>query len=186
MADIFDLGKYPLIPLAIGERSIYELGTDFGYDDCLAVGALDSIFDKSTPLANRVPAPGDFLDIAFREEPAGLVRFYISYDSSLDTYTLLPCSMGNRGAPIPPVSGGIIAIGNVTWAGSGQSYQVSVPGMLTTDLVYPVIRSYGSSTGVVTVNPVDLPGGGGFLAYLNAAETTNSLIFSYMVIRPAT
>jgi hypothetical protein len=187
MADIFNLGKYPLIPLAIGERSIYELGTDFGYDDCLTAGALDCIFDKSTPLANRVPAPGDFLDIPFKEGTPGMVRFYISYSGFLDTYTLLPCTMGNSSpVPPPPVPGPgtVILAGNATWTGGGTSITISAPGVLETDLYFVSIASYGTSTGIVTASPVDVVGGGSFDIVVNSAETTNSLVVSYMVIRP--
>lgn len=186
MADIFDLGKYPLIPLAIGERSIYELGTDFGYDDCLVVGALDCIFDKSTPVANRVPSSGDFLDIAFKEGTPGIVRFYISHDTSSDVYTLLPCSMGdNNPLPPPPVPSGIIAAGTVNWIAGAESIDVPVPGCLETDLYFASIASYGATTSIVTVSPVDVVGGGSFSLIANSNATTNDLIVSYVVYRPA-
>lgn len=183
----FDSSKYPVMKITAGGQgpSLFSFGTDDDYDDVLAVGHLDTLVDKRLALANRWVQNGDLIDIYFMSSPTGCVRFYVSYDSVNDTYQLIACTMGTS-EPLPPTTTGIIAAGDNTWSGGLSKLTLTIPGGLFTDFLFLTIKDFGTSpSGCSLIAYENSTTEGQYDIYLNAADTTNSLQYSWMLIRPA-
>lgn len=82
---------------------------------------------------------------------------------------------------VQPSTIGTVFAGRITWSGSGASLATTVTGLLSTDIVVGTLHAHGTqgTTYLQLVPTTDT-----LTATISTANTSNDLVFDYIVVRP--